>query len=105
MVKLSWSNPESEDFKGTFVVRNRFHPPRLPFDGVKLYAGEDEYTYDIFGNANVPKYYSVFSYDDVPNFSQPTSILYKVTEAIPVDDDIDESLLSEYGLSDIQKDV
>lgn len=105
MVKLTWSNPESEDFKGSFVVRNRFHPPRSPFDGVKLYAGQDEYTYDNFGNANVPKYYSVFSYDEVPNFSLPTSILYKVSEAIPVDEDIDESLLSEYGLSDVQKDI
>ncbi len=105
MVKLTWSNPESDDFKGSFVVRNRFRPPRSPFDGVKLYAGQDEYTYDNFGNANVPKYYSVFSYDEVPNFSLPTSLYYKVTEAIPVDDDFDDSLLSEYGIDDIQKDA
>lgn len=104
MVKLSWSNPESEDFKGAFVVRNRFHPPRSPFDGVKLYAGQDEYTYDNFGNANIPKYYSVFSFDDVPNFSLPTSLYYKVNEALPIDEDFDESLLSEYGQADVQRD-
>ena len=104
MVKLTWTNPECEDFVGSFVVRNRFHPPKSPLDGVKIYAGKDEYTYDNFGNANVPKFYSVFSYDDVPNYSIPASIAYMVTETIPIDEDFDESLLSEYGMVEVQKD-
>ena len=104
LVKLTWNNPDSEDFVGCFIVRNCFHPPRSPFDGVKLYAGPDEYTYDNFGNANVPKYYSVFSFDDVPNYSQPISLFYKINETIPIDDDFDESMLAEYGLNEVEKD-
>lgn len=83
-VKLTWANPADADSVGAFVVRNRFHPPKSPWDGVKLYAGQDEYTYDSFGNPNIPKYYSVFSYDDVPNYSVPESILFSSKEYIPV---------------------
>jgi hypothetical protein len=84
MIKLMWTNPNEEDLIGSFVVRNRFHPPKSPYDGVKLYGGADNYTYDNFANANIEKYYSVFSYDDVPNFSEPTSIHYIAREGIPV---------------------
>ena len=101
-VKLTWNNPDDEDFVGSFVVRNRFHPPRSPFDGIKIYAGQDQYTYDNFGNGNIPKYYSIFSYDDVPNYSQPSCIHYKVTEVLTIieeeyekqddDDDNEETL-------------
>lgn len=85
-VKLSWKNPEHEAFVGAFVVRNRFHPPKSPFDGVKIYGGKDEYTFDSFSNANIPKYYSVFSYDNVPNYSEPSAIYYAETQSISVDD-------------------
>ncbi|ABM04188.1 peptidase M14, carboxypeptidase A [Psychromonas ingrahamii 37] len=82
--KITWENPKSKDFLGSFVVRNCFHPPRTPFDGVKIYAGQDTYTYDSFGNPNIPKYYSIFSYDDVPNYSIPACIHFSVEETIPV---------------------
>jgi len=49
-----------------------------PFDGVKLYAGKDNYTYDVYGSTKIDKYYAVFSYDDVPNYSAGTSIRYGV---------------------------
>ncbi len=87
VVKLTWTNPIHADFVGTFVVRNRFHPPKSPSDGVKIYAGKDEYTYDNFGNPNVPKYYSVFSYDDVPNFSSPNSIYFASDETIQIEEE------------------
>ena len=76
-VKLTWDNPKDKDFVGAYVVRNRFHKPKSPFDGTKLYAGRDNYTYDDFGNKNIDKYYAVFTYDDVPNFSEPAVIEYK----------------------------
>ncbi|MFT6896360.1 MAG: carboxypeptidase T [Paraglaciecola sp.] len=82
-VKISWQAPKSSDLLGSFVVRNRFHPPRSPFDGVKLYAGNDEYTYDKFGNPNIPKYYAVFSYDNVPNYSVPAGMYFSIAETIP----------------------
>ncbi len=84
VVKLTWDNPQDEDLVGTYVVRNSFHPPRSPFDGVKLYAGKDSYTFDRFGNANMEKYYSVFSYDDVPNYSLPATIHFSSDEVTPV---------------------
>ncbi|TMP76246.1 peptidase, partial [Pseudoalteromonas ruthenica] len=76
VVKLMWDNPDSGDLVGCFVVRNRFHPPRSPFDGVKLYGGPDMYTLDNFGNADLSKYYGVFSYDHAPNYSEPVVIYY-----------------------------
>ncbi len=77
MVKLTWENPKEQDFRGAYVVRNRFHPPKNPYDGVKLYAGKDNYTYDNFGSTKIDKYYAVFVYDDVPNYSEPEILAYK----------------------------
>ena len=76
VVKLTWTNPESDAFVGSYVVRNRFRPPHSPYDGVKLYAGPDKYTYDNFGSCHIEKFYAVYSYDDVPNFSEPQVVLY-----------------------------
>lgn len=73
-VKLTWKNPDCEDFVGVYVVRNRFHKPKNHLDGDKIYAGKDNYTYDDFGNKNIAKYYGVFTYDNVPNYSQPIII-------------------------------
>ncbi len=77
MVKLTWENPKDDSFVGAYVVRNRFHPPKNPYDGVKLYAGGDNYTYDNFGSTKIDKYYTVFTYDDVPNYSEPITVTYK----------------------------
>lgn len=77
IVKLTWDKVESNDLVGYYVVRNRWHIPRSPFDGVKLYAGSDNYTYDNFGSTQLDKYYAVFCYDNVPNYSQGTAIAYK----------------------------
>ena len=69
-IKLEWDNPEDDSFKGAIVVKNPFKIPSSPYDGQKLYGGMDNYTYDSFGDKDVHKYYAVFSYDDVPNFSE-----------------------------------
>jgi len=71
LIKLSWTNPKDEDFVGAYVVRNSFHPPKNFMDGVKIYGGKDDYTYDTFGSLDRDKYYSVFTYDNVPNYSEP----------------------------------
>ncbi|SFV50643.1 Carboxypeptidase A1 precursor [hydrothermal vent metagenome] len=76
-VKISWDKIDDEDCVGYYVVRNRWHPPKNPFDGVKLYAGADTFTYDTFGSTKIDKYYTVFSYDDVPNYSQGSVVEYK----------------------------
>ena len=56
-------------------------------DGIKLYGGPDEYTFDDFGNQNIPKYYAVFSYDNVPNYSTPSTVLFSIDEVISLLDD------------------
>ncbi len=73
-IKLTWDNPLEDDFVGVFVVRNRFRKPTNAFDGDKIYAGNDSYTYDNFGNPDIAKYYAVFTYDNVPNYSKPVII-------------------------------
>jgi hypothetical protein len=77
-VKLTWNNPKDKDFVGSFVVRNRFHPPANHLDGDKIYAGPDGYTYDDFGSTLISKYYGVFTYDNVPNYSEPVIVKYEV---------------------------
>lgn len=74
VIKLQWSNPNDDGFKGVVVIKNPFRVPCSPYDGQKLYGGSDEYTYDNFGDKSIHKYYAVFSYDDVPNFSEPAYI-------------------------------
>ena len=76
-VKLSWKNPNDKDFKGVFVIKNPFRKPISPYDGDKLYGGPDNWTYDDFGALDVHKYYAVFTYDDVPNFSEPVILEYR----------------------------
>ncbi len=75
-IKLSWTNPTHKDFRGVFVIKNRYRVPISPYDGDKLYAGNDNWTYDSFGALDVDKYYAVFTFDEVPNFSEPTIIKY-----------------------------
>ena len=69
-IKLEWDIPDDDSYRGAIVVKNPFRVPCSPYDGQKLYGGTDNYTYDSFGDKNVHKYYAVFSYDDVPNFSK-----------------------------------
>lgn len=77
IIKLAWDKLKDKELNGYFVVRNRFHPPHTPYDGVKLYGGSDAFTYDNFGSTKIEKYFAVFSYDIVPNFSKPAIIHYK----------------------------
>lgn len=74
VIKLEWDAPDDDGYNGVIVVKNPFRVPCSPYDGQKLYGGTDNYTYDNFGDTSINKYYAVFSYDDVPNFSQPVFI-------------------------------
>ncbi|WP_353661564.1 M14 family zinc carboxypeptidase [Hydrogenimonas sp. SS33] len=75
-IKLTWKNPKEKDFRGVFVIKNPFRKPISPYDGDKLYGGPDNWTFDDFGALDVKKYYAVFTYDDVPNFSEPVILEY-----------------------------
>ena len=75
-IKLTWDNPKDKDFGGVKVIKNAFREPFSNNDGQKLYAGRDNYTYDDFGALDIEKYYAVFTYDEVPNYSEPVIIKY-----------------------------
>jgi len=77
MIRLDWNNPKDEAFSGVIVIKNAFHVPCSPYDGQKLYGGKDSYTYDNFGDKDATKYYALFTYDNVPNFSEPASLEYR----------------------------
>lgn len=75
-IKLTWENPKESDFRGAKVVKNPYRAPFSHKDGQKLYAGPDNYTFDDFGADDIDKYYSIFTYDDVPNYSEPIVVKY-----------------------------
>ena len=80
MIKLSWDKVTDDALSGYYVVRNSFHTPKHFMDGVKIYGGKDTWTYDNFASYDKEKYYAVFSYDNVPNFSSPAIIKYNPLE-------------------------
>lgn len=80
IIKLTWDNPKDDDFIGVKVIKNPFREPINAYDGQKLYGGKDNYTYDSFGALDIDKYYAIFTYDDVPNFSEPLIISYKAVQ-------------------------
>lgn len=75
-IKLTWDNPNDPAFKGVKVIKNAYRKPFSTHDGQKLYAGTDNYTFDDFGAKDISKYYAIFTYDDVPNYSEPTILEY-----------------------------
>ena len=76
-IKLTWDNPDHQDLKGVKVIKNAYREPYSTHDGQKLYAGMDKYTYDDFGAKDIDKYYAIFTYDEVPNYSKPIILKYK----------------------------
>ena len=79
-VKITWENPVDIDFVGVKVIKNPFRAPYSSYDGQKLYAGKDVYTYDDFGAMDIDKYYAIFTYDDVPNYSKPIILKYSANK-------------------------
>ena len=76
-IKLIWKNPDDSALKGVKVIKNAYREPYSTHDGQKLYAGVDEYTLDDFGAKDIDKYYALFTYDEVPNYSEPVILEYK----------------------------
>jgi len=80
MIKLNWDAVDDSAVTGYYVVRNSFHIPKHFTDGVKIYGGKDTYTFDNFASFDKEKYYAVFTYDDVPNFSNGATVHYNPLE-------------------------
>jgi len=76
-IKIIWDNPKHSDLKGVKVIKNAYRKPYSTHDGQKLFAGMDNYTYDDFGAKDIDKFYAIFTYDEVPNYSKPIILEYK----------------------------
>ena len=76
-IKITWENPKHHDLKGVKVIKNAYRKPYSTHDGQKLFAGMDNYTFDDFGATDIDKYYAIFTYDEVPNYSKPIILKYK----------------------------
>ena len=60
------STSSKKSIKDKLISREASHA-----HGQKLFAGMDTYTFDDFGAKDLTKYYALFTYDDVPNYSKP----------------------------------
>jgi len=68
-IGLSWTNPPELDFEGVRILRKESGPPANAGDGDLVYEGDAEEYVDT-GLANGTTYfYSAFSYDYAPNYS------------------------------------
>jgi len=75
-IKITWTNPNDKSFRGVKVIKNPYRVPLSHTDGQKLYAGTDSYTIDDFGATDIEKYFAIFTFDDVPNYSKPVILKY-----------------------------
>ncbi len=76
-IKLIWKNPDNKALKGVKVIKNAYRAPLSHIDGQKIFAGMDNYTFDDFGAKDIEKYFAIFTYDDVPNYSEPIILKYE----------------------------
>lgn len=76
-IKLVWDNPKNPNLKGIKVIKNAYRAPLSNNDGQKIYAGLDNYTFDDFGAKDITKYFAIFTYDNVPNYSKPIIVKYE----------------------------
>ncbi len=70
-IELHWQPPGNADYAGVRIMRRTDHFPLSPGDGNLLYQGNDTIFVDTVVNANTTYFYSAFSYDSIPNYSDP----------------------------------
>jgi hypothetical protein len=69
-IVLTWKNPMDSDFVKTKILRKEDDYPANTEDGELIYDGNEE-TYTDTGLTNdIAYYYSAFTYDEVPNYSE-----------------------------------
>lgn len=73
-INISWNNPVDIDFSGVIIVRSLITNPTSISDGSTVFTGVNN-SYSDSGLVNGKTYfYSIFSFDDVPNYSTASSI-------------------------------
>ena len=73
---MTWDNPQNKDVVGVKIVKNPYRAPISYRDGQELYIEENNFTYDTLGAKDISKYFSIFTYDNVPNYSKPVILEY-----------------------------
>jgi len=68
-IKISGDISPAPDFEGVVVVRRTDRYPQNETDGVIVYQGNAQSCVDTTADVTIVNYYSVFAYDEVPNYS------------------------------------
>jgi len=84
---LSWTNPTDSDFANVMIRRSTTAYPTGIADGDHVYTGALE-EYEDSGQTNIDYYYTVFTSDAVPNWSDGSNVLSEKDSSAPVIGDI-----------------
>lgn len=74
LIFLSWENPDDEDFVRVRIMRSSEEYPVSPESGYLAYDGDGTKFSDPSLVNGKTYYYSIFSYDDISNYSKPISL-------------------------------
>jgi len=83
-ITLTWDNPADADFVRVVLVRSETASPTSRNDGTVIYEGNLKEFKDTPIAQDKTYYYSIFSYDAKPNYSQPASISVGATANIGI---------------------
>ncbi|MCK4670075.1 MAG: NHL repeat-containing protein [Nanoarchaeota archaeon] len=73
-IELSWTNPTAPDFDGVIIRRGTVSYPTSHTNDAFVYQGSGQSYTDSGLPENVPYFYSIFSFDDIPNYSSRATI-------------------------------
>lgn len=93
LVNLSWTNPTDADFNSVMIRRGSIAPATVT-DGDLVYVGNITSYQDTNLTNDTEYHYSIFTFDNTPNFSAPVSIAATPTR-VPIIWSFDKPTLSE----------
>ncbi|MBL4656257.1 MAG: BspA family leucine-rich repeat surface protein [Bacteroidia bacterium] len=79
-LSLSWVNPTDSDFAGVTIRRDTVSAPATPTAGDFVYTGTDTSVIDAGLTNDVEYFYSIFAFDEIPNYSTIVSASYTPIE-------------------------
>ncbi|MGD8811315.1 MAG: PQQ-dependent sugar dehydrogenase [Thioalkalispiraceae bacterium] len=91
-INLSWNNPGDSDFAGVIIRRSTSGNPASISDGTEVYNGAGSSITDSGLTNGTTYYYSIFTYDEVPNYSGAVSINARPT-SLNVDAGSDQTIV------------
>ena len=97
-ITLSWNNPDDTDFIRVLIIRKQGSAPVSRTDGINVYEGNLETYTDTELSDNKIYYYAIYSYDNVPNYSESVVVSAKLQAVEPALET--ESALSAEDLAD-----